>query len=186
MTRGTLGRLGTLVIAGVVTSAVVAAIAIGASSGSQAGASAKANTPPVGSLQLGSGPATPMLAYSWGVSNSGTTHGGSGGGAGKANVQDISLTRFTDPTSVDLLKNVTTGLRYPSAVVIATSSGTGTTMKYELTNVMVTAVSLGGTGGEKQLTENVTLNFAKVKWTFTDAAGNTTFGEYDIAANSTS
>ena len=32
-----------------------------------------------------------VLAWSWGLSNSGDTHTGGGGGAGKVNVQDFSL-----------------------------------------------------------------------------------------------
>ena len=55
---------------------------------------------------------------------------------------------------------------------------------WELTDVLVTSVNLGSSGGEKlDPTENVTLNFAKVKWTYTDAAGVVTFGQYDIAGN---
>jgi type VI secretion system secreted protein Hcp len=37
-----------------------------------------------------------VLAWSWGMSNSGTTHVGGGGGAGKASFQDISLTKYVD------------------------------------------------------------------------------------------
>jgi type VI secretion system secreted protein Hcp len=33
-----------------------------------------------------------VLAWSWGVSNSGSTHQGGGGGSGKVNVQDLSFT----------------------------------------------------------------------------------------------
>ena len=33
-----------------------------------------------------------VLAWSWGVSNSGSAHVGGGAGAGKANIQDLSLT----------------------------------------------------------------------------------------------
>ena len=34
-----------------------------------------------------------ILAWSWGLSNSGTAHVGGGAGAGKVNVQDISVTK---------------------------------------------------------------------------------------------
>ncbi len=37
-----------------------------------------------------------------------------------------------------------------------------------LTEVLITAVSTGGSGGEDRLTENVTLNFAKVKFSYTE------------------
>jgi len=53
---------------------------------------------------------------------------------------------------------------------------------------MVTSVSTGGSGGEDRLTENVTLNFAKVKFEYTpqkgDGSGDATVNfAFDIAAN---
>jgi type VI secretion system secreted protein Hcp len=54
--------------------------------------------------------------------------------------------------------------------------------------VMVTSVSTGGSGGEDRLTENVTLNFAKVKYEYTpqkaDGSGDATVEfAFDVAAN---
>ncbi len=176
--RGALGRLGSLVIAGVVTSAVVAAIAFAA-----AGGQGTQPAPAAGQVQLGSNPAFPMLAYSWGVSNSGSAHVGGGAGAGKANVQDISITKTTDATTVGLLRSATTGTHYPEAIVTAALGGTAT-MVYELEEVIVTSVTLGGSGGQKTApTDNIALNFAKITWTHTDEAGNETTGSFDIAAN---
>jgi type VI secretion system secreted protein Hcp len=37
-----------------------------------------------------------VITWTWGVSNSGTAHAGSGAGAGKANVQDLSFTKWMD------------------------------------------------------------------------------------------
>ena len=37
-----------------------------------------------------------VLAWSWGVSQSGSFHQGLGGGAGKANFQDLSVTKYID------------------------------------------------------------------------------------------
>jgi len=37
-----------------------------------------------------------------------------------------------------------------------------------MTEVLVTSISTGGSGGEDRLTENVTLNFAKVKVEYTE------------------
>ncbi|MGZ4959716.1 MAG: type VI secretion system tube protein Hcp, partial [Methylomonas sp.] len=37
-----------------------------------------------------------VLAWSWGVSNSGSAHVGGGAGAGKAHVQDLSFTKYID------------------------------------------------------------------------------------------
>ncbi|WP_374595324.1 type VI secretion system tube protein Hcp, partial [Aquabacterium sp.] len=44
-----------------------------------------------------------VLAWSWGVSNSGSAHTGGGAGAGKANVQDLSFTKYVDKASPPLL-----------------------------------------------------------------------------------
>ena len=182
------GRLGSLVIAGVVTSAVVAAIAFAATNGSNGSQANPSNNNKAGAsagqVQLGSNPgfSFSMLAYSWGVSNSGSTQVGGGGGAGKANLQDISFTKATDATTVELLKKVTTGGHYPTAVVTANEAD-GATLVYELQDVLVTSVSLGGSGAETNPNENVTLDFAKVKWTYTDAAGISTTGSWSTATN---
>jgi type VI secretion system secreted protein Hcp len=57
-----------------------------------------------------------------------------------------------------------------------------------MNEVLVTSVSTGGSGGEDRLTENVTLNFAKVKYDYTlqdskgTVAGDKTFA-WNIAEN---
>ena len=116
-----------------------------------------------------------VLAWSWGMSNSGTAHTGGGAGAGKANVQDLSLTKYVDASSAALQLACCTGEHIPSAVLVVRKAGT-TPVEYiviTLTECLITAVSTGGSGGEDRLTENVTVNFAKVKFSYTeqDATG---------------
>ena len=131
-----------------------------------------------------------VLAWSWGVSNSGSAHVGGGAGAGKANVQDLSFTKYIDKSSCDLLLACCIGKHYTDATLVVRKAGT-TPLEYltiTLTEVMVTAVSTGGSGGEDRLTENVTLNFAKVKvdykeQTATGTTGATPSMSYDIAQN---
>jgi type VI secretion system secreted protein Hcp len=109
-----------------------------------------------------------VLAWSWGASNSGTTHMGSGGGSGKCNVQDLSFTKFVDSSSAALLQACFTGKHYDTAKLVVRKAG-GTPLEYiviDLTEVLVTSVSTGGSGGEDRLTENVSLNFAKVHFAY--------------------
>jgi len=47
-----------------------------------------------------------VLAWSWGMSQSGTTHMGPGGGGGKVSVQDLSINKYVDLSSNDLIKVV--------------------------------------------------------------------------------
>jgi len=106
-----------------------------------------------------------VLAWSWGLSNSGSAHMGGGAGAGKVNVQDLSFTKYIDKASTNLMVACCKGSHYDEATLIVRKAG-GTPLEYikiTLTEVMITSLSTGGSGGEDRLTENVTLNFAKFK-----------------------
>jgi type VI secretion system secreted protein Hcp len=106
-----------------------------------------------------------VLAWSWGLSQSGTFHMGGGGGSGKANFQDLSITKYVDKSSMTLMGQIASGKHIETASLIIRKAGGDAPLeyiKYDLTKVMVTSLSTGGSGGEDQLTENITLNFAEV------------------------
>ena len=58
-----------------------------------------------------------VLSWAWGLSQSGTTHSGTGGGAGKVNVQDISFTHYVDAATPNLIQACCTGKHFASAVL---------------------------------------------------------------------
>jgi type VI secretion system secreted protein Hcp len=106
-----------------------------------------------------------VLAWSWGISNSGSAQVGGGAGAGKCNVQDLSFTKYIDKASPDLMLACCNGKHFPKATLTVRKAGENP-LEYLLITVeelIVTSVSTGGSGGEDRLTENVTLNFARVK-----------------------
>lgn len=106
-----------------------------------------------------------ILAWSWGLSQSGGFHQGSGGGAGKANFQDISITKYIDTSSANLMLYCAQGEHYDEAKLIVRKAGGKKPLEYlkiTMKKVYVTSVSTGGSGGEDRLTENVTLNFKEV------------------------
>lgn len=132
-----------------------------------------------------------VLSWSWGMSQSGTTHTGSGGGAGKVNVQDLSLTHYVDSASPNLIKACCTGEHFEKATLTMRKAG-GSPLDYvvlELEEVIVTAVSTGGSSGEDLLMESVTLNFAKFKFSYQPQdikgakKGGAIEATYDIAKN---
>jgi type VI secretion system secreted protein Hcp len=131
-----------------------------------------------------------VLAWSWGMSQSGTTHMGKGGGAGKANFQDLSFTKYIDSATNALMSHLAKGTHIPTVKLIARKAGAGQVEYIHITmeEVMVTSVSTGGSGGEDRLTENITLNFAKVSFGYTPQKGTgdgdavKTFA-WDIAGN---
>lgn len=132
-----------------------------------------------------------VLAWGWGVSNSGTTHMGGGGGSGKSNFQDLSVTKYVDSSSHALLGACATGEHFKTASLHVRKAGK-TQQEYitiEMKEVLVTSVSTGGSGGEDRLTENLSLNFAEVKFTYKPQKPDGTLGDalpftYDIAGNS--
>ena len=106
-----------------------------------------------------------VLAWSWGASNSGSAHVGGGAGAGKVNVQDLSFTKYLDKSTPDLLLSTCNGKHWDQAVLVVRKAGETPLeyLKITMSEVLVTSMSQGGSGGEDRLTENVTLNFASVK-----------------------
>jgi len=105
-----------------------------------------------------------VLAWSWGLSNSGSAHVGGGAGMGKVNVQDLSLTKYVDSSSPALALACCNGTHYATATLVVRKAG-GTPVEYikiKLDEVLISGVSHGGSGGEDRLTESVILNFAKV------------------------
>ncbi len=131
-----------------------------------------------------------VLAWSWGASNSGNAHMGGGQGAGKVNVQDLSFTKYIDKSSPDLMLYCCNGKHIPEAKLVVRKAGE-TPLEYltiTMNDLIVTSVSTGGSGGEDRLTENVTLNFAKVKVDYTEqtaagVAGDKPKMSWDIAGN---
>ena len=109
-----------------------------------------------------------ILAWSWGCTQSGTTHAGRGGGAGKVSVQDVSVTKWVDSATPTLLKMCCNGKHFKKAELFVRKAGEKPLeyVKITMEDGLISSVSTGGSGGEDRLTENDTLNFAKVEYTY--------------------
>ncbi len=109
-----------------------------------------------------------VLAWSWGLSQSGTFHTGGGGGAGKVNVQDLSFTKWVDKASPTLMLESANGTHIEKAELFVRKAGKNPLEYIVITmeKIMISSISTGGSGGEDRLTENVTLNFAKVTFAY--------------------
>ncbi len=135
---------------------------------------------------------TDVLAYSWGASNSGSTQSGGGGGVGKANIQDLSFTKFVDGISPLLFIACVSGHHYDNVVLKGTRRDKGNGLQEQLTmklsNVIVSSISMGGPAGGARQTENITLNFARVELTVRKLNPDGTLGaavtsSWNVAAN---
>jgi len=131
-----------------------------------------------------------ILAWSWGLSQSGNAHLGGGAGAGKVAVQDLSLTKYVDASSTALMMSACKGTHIKEAKLTVRKAG-DSPLEYILitmSDVLISSVTTGGSGGEDRLTENISLNFAKFKIEYTTQAdtggkGVTSTAAWDIPAN---
>lgn len=132
-----------------------------------------------------------IMAWSWGMSNSGTTHQGAGGGSGKVAVQDLSFTHYVDKASPNLMKLVCNGEHFSEAKLVVRKSGGTEPLEYMIITMkhgIISSLSTGGSSGEDRLTENVTLNFAEFEMTYVpqkqDGSGDAElFAAWNIAEN---
>ena len=88
-----------------------------------------------------------VLNWSWGMSQSGNMHVGSGGGAGKVNVQDLSLTKFVDKASPNLMMHCASGKHIDKVKLTVRKAGGESQVEYMIINleeVLVTSLSTGG------------------------------------------
>lgn len=132
-----------------------------------------------------------VLAWSFGVSNSGSTHMGRGSGSGKASFQDVSFTKYIDKSSPILFQHCANGKHIADATLVCRAAGGDNPVEYltvTMKDMIVSSVSIGGSGGEDRLTENVTINFGAFKYKYieqTEKGGEGAKPEmqWDIAAN---
>jgi type VI protein secretion system component Hcp len=98
-----------------------------------------------------------VLAWSWGASQALQV----GGNAGKANIQDISLTRLTDSQSPTLLSHLAKGDPIDHVIIERGA------LKITLAPVLLSSYSVGGSADKTSLqTENISLNFGSVTYEF--------------------
>ncbi|MDQ8189773.1 Hcp family type VI secretion system effector [Roseibacillus persicicus] len=130
-----------------------------------------------------------VLAWSWGMSNSGTTHT-SGPSAGKATFKDLTVTKYVDKSSPPLMLKAIKSERIDNATLVVRKAGEAP-LEYitlDLKDIIVSSITTGGSGGEDRLTENVTFNFSKFKLTYQEqpsdgSPGDTEEIDWDIVAN---
>jgi type VI secretion system secreted protein Hcp len=131
-----------------------------------------------------------VRGFNWGVSNTGTFHHGSGGGSGKANFQDLSIVKYTDKATADLLLSCANGKHIAKGTLTVRKAGEKPLeyMKISMSQILVSSVETGSQTDDERQTERVLLNFAKVKVEyFVQSAngGKEPGGEmaFDIAGN---
>ncbi|AOK55655.1 Hcp family type VI secretion system effector [Burkholderia stagnalis] len=132
-----------------------------------------------------------VLSWDWEILQESTMHAGSGGGAGKATVKDLTFVHNIDRASPNLMKYALTGKHIDQAVLVMRKAG-GNPLEYlklTLSDVIVTRVKPGGSRDDAERSrETVSLSFAKVKQEYVvqnaqGGSGGAVTAGFDIKGN---
>ena len=107
-----------------------------------------------------------VLSWSWGVSQQSSMHAGSGGGAGRATVEDLTFEHLIDRATPNLTQYCLTGKHIDEAVLVVRKAGGNPLeyIKFTMNQVLVTAVAPSGVSQSQQRPrEVVRLSFARMK-----------------------
>ncbi len=132
-----------------------------------------------------------MISYGSGISQTVSSTASSAGGASaeRADFQDFTFNKQLDTASPKLAIACADGTHIDTIIVELCRSGTDKVkfMEYKMTNCIINGVST--TGGGEFPTENVSINFGKIEWAYTQqkrqgggAAGNVASG-WDLEKN---
>jgi type VI secretion system secreted protein Hcp len=112
-----------------------------------------------------------VLSWNWGMTQSGTTHMGMGGGGGKVDVDDISLTKYVDSATHEMIKYCCSGEHIASGQLIVAKAGGGAPVDYlkiDMEDIMIASYQTGGTQyGLDRVQESLVLNFRRFQMTYT-------------------
>jgi type VI secretion system secreted protein Hcp len=122
-----------------------------------------------------------IYSFSWGISQTGSASGGSGGGAGKAIFQDIHFSTSISKASPKLMLACATGQHIPFVMFFVHRAGEAQPyLTIKLENVLVSSYQTGGSAGatgDSIPTDQLSMNFTNIKFEYTAQDGSKTTGE---------
>jgi type VI secretion system secreted protein Hcp len=133
-----------------------------------------------------------VLSWSWAVSQQSNMHLGSGGGAGRATVSDLTFEHYVDRATPNLTQYCLTGKHIDQAKLVVRKAGGNPLeyIKFTMNDVLVTSVSPSGVSdSESRPREVVTLSFAKMKQEYVvqnaqGGSGGAVTATFDVKKNS--
>ena len=135
-----------------------------------------------------------ILSWDWGMVQSGTTHQGGGGGGGKVDVRDITISKYVDKATHDLIARCCSGAHIKRGQLVVRKSGGQAPVDYLKIDMEDIIISTYNTGGSKdgldRVQETLTLNMRRFQVTYTfqeqsGAAGPESMAGWEIAENKT-
>ncbi|WAC17858.1 type VI secretion system tube protein Hcp [Luteolibacter sp. SL250] len=134
-----------------------------------------------------------LLSFSHGVQQLGTNLGGGGnrGSSGKAEHQHFSFTKYVDKASPKLNLHCSNGqnLKKVTVEICRQVDSRIAYLTYTFEPCLVSSVQIGGsTQGDDRPVEQVSFNYTKIEWKYTEVAkdntpGGDTMAHWDLSTN---
>ena len=103
-----------------------------------------------------------VLSWSWGMTQSGSSHVGGGSGTSKVSVRDITIVKRVDKSTPVLIKQCCKGIHFKLAQLTVRKAG-GDPLEYfkmKLHQVLISSITTGEVDQDGFMIETVGLNFA--------------------------
>lgn len=131
-----------------------------------------------------------VLSWSFGATQAGSFGAGSGGGAGKVQMQDFHFVMKVNKASPKLMLACATGEHIKSAKLTCRKAG-GDQQEYmsvTLSDALVSSYQTGGSAGDAIPTDQFSLNFSKIEYEYKPQKQDGTLDSpvktgYDLKAN---
>jgi len=112
-----------------------------------------------------------LQSWSWGAMNRGTFSSTMGGGAGKVCMHDFTLSQVIQKSTPKLVKSCATGAHIANALLTCRKAGGGNQpgqeyLKIKFYDILVSHYQTGGHGGDVVPTDSISLNFAKIDFSY--------------------
>ncbi len=130
-----------------------------------------------------------VLSYSWGISQPKSASASTAGGASaeRADFQDFSIVKALDKASPKLALACAQGKHIKEVIFELCRAGGDKVkyMEYKLSNCIITSVRRGGAaqGGETLPLEEVSFDYGKIVWTYTQQKREDGSGGGQVSAN---
>jgi type VI secretion system secreted protein Hcp len=131
-----------------------------------------------------------IMTWTWGMTQSGNAHQGSGAGTGQVSVRDVSFTKYVDKSTPVLAKWCCSGKAFGKAQLVVCKAGDKKVpyLTLAMTDGLISSCSHGGASHDERLVETVSLHFRAFHMVHTLQNKDGTKGAsipagWDIAAN---
>lgn len=109
-----------------------------------------------------------VLSFSWGLAQTGGAAATGGAGAGKVQFQDFHFTKRMDKSSPILFLKCATGEHINEGTITARRAGQRTQeyLIIKMNDILITSYQTGGSSEDNTPTDQVSMNFAKVVYSY--------------------